>query len=92
MEQNRQDKDLKDRDRIIIRKIRPRYKKILIPFLIISLIVAIILIWMTNKYLFKPIFEGKGSIRESSRTLAVRSASGSQNKEIVVFEKEECKL
>lgn len=75
MERNQENKD---RDRIIIRKIRPKYKKILIPFLIISLIVAIILIWFTNKYFFKPIFEGKGSIHQDRRTLAIQSMPGAE--------------
>jgi Na+/citrate or Na+/malate symporter len=78
MEQNRKDKDHKDQDRIIIRKIRPKYKKILIPFLIISLIVAIILIWLTNKYFFKPIFEGRGSIHQDRRILAIQSTPGAE--------------
>jgi hypothetical protein len=60
MEQEQKEKERKRQGRIIIRRIRPRYKKILIPFLILSLIVAIILILLLNKYFFKPIFEGKG--------------------------------
>lgn len=60
MEQEQKEKERKSRGRIIFRRIRPRYKKILIPFLIISLIVAIILILIMNKYFFKPVFEGKG--------------------------------
>jgi len=39
----------------------PRYKKALIPALIICFIIAVILLLILNKYLFKPIFEKKGS-------------------------------
>jgi riboflavin transporter FmnP len=48
--------------RLIFRKIRPRYKKALIPALIICFIIAVILLLILNKYLFKPIFEKKGSV------------------------------
>lgn len=46
---------------MVLRKIRPRYKKALIPALIICFIIAVILLLILNKYLFKPIFEKKGS-------------------------------
>ncbi len=78
MEQNRKDNDHKDQDRIVMRKIRPRYKKILIPFLIISLIVAVILIWLTNKYFLKPIFEGRGSIYQEPRRLVIQPTQGAE--------------
>jgi len=47
---------------IIFRKIRPRYKKVLIPALIICFIIAVILLLFLNKYFFKPIFKKKGSL------------------------------
>lgn len=47
---------------MVLRKIRPRYKKALIPALIICFIIAVILLLILNKYLFKPIFEKQGSI------------------------------
>jgi hypothetical protein len=72
MENNGSDKNQQQRRRIVFHRVRPKYKKILIPFLILSLIVAIILIWATNKYLFKPLFQGKGSLhRTESRLLAL---------------------
>ena len=46
---------------MVLRKIRPRYRKALIPALIICFIIAVILLLILNKYLFKPIFERKGS-------------------------------
>jgi riboflavin transporter FmnP len=46
---------------MVLRKIRPRYKKALIPALIICFIIAVILLLILNKYFFKPIFEKKGS-------------------------------
>jgi len=58
---------------IIFRKIRPRYKKILIPFLIISFIIAVILLIILNKYFFKPIFEKKGSVEPRTPMFVVRS-------------------
>jgi predicted membrane protein len=73
MEQEQKEKEHKSRGRIIIRRIRPRYKKILIPFLIISLIVAIILIVLLNKYFFKPIFEGKGFNPGNNRKALVKT-------------------
>jgi len=47
---------------LIFRKIRPRYKKVLIPALIICFIIAVILLLILNKYFFKPILEKKGSL------------------------------
>jgi riboflavin transporter FmnP len=47
---------------MVLRKIRPRYRKALIPALIICFIIAVILLLILNKYLFKPIFEKKGSV------------------------------
>ena len=61
MSENHKGKDLKLR-----RKVRPRYNKLLIPALIISLIIAVILILILNKYLFKPAFEKKGSLRPNT--------------------------
>jgi hypothetical protein len=76
MEQKRKDKDHKDGHRIIIRRVRPRYKKALIPALIISLIIAIILILIMKKYFLTPIFEGRGSMHWRETTVVVRSAGG----------------
>lgn len=47
--------------RLVFRKIRPRYKTILISALIICFIIAVILLMVLNKYLLTPIFEKKGS-------------------------------
>jgi predicted membrane protein len=73
MKQDQKEKEHKSRGRIIIRRIRPRYKKILIPFLILSLIVAIILILLMNKYFFKPVFEGKGFNPANDRKTLVQA-------------------
>ncbi len=59
----------------IIRKIRPRYNKALVPALIISLIIAVILILILNKYLFKPIFEKRGSLDSDQPLVAMRSGN-----------------
>jgi len=72
MENNGSDQNRPEKRRIRFRRIRPRYRKILIPFLILSLIVAVILIWITNKYFFRPIFEGKGSIHQGSCQLVAQ--------------------
>jgi riboflavin transporter FmnP len=58
---------------IIFRKIRPRYKKALIPALIISFIIAVILLLILNKYFFKPIFEKKGSREIRTPVVAMKS-------------------
>jgi serine/threonine protein kinase len=47
---------------LVFRKVRPRYKTLLIPALIISLIIAITMLVILSKYLLKPILEKKGSV------------------------------
>ena len=71
MNSNQKRKDLRS-----IRRVRPRYKKALIPALIISLIIAIVLILIMKKYFLTPIFEGRGSIHQSGTTVVVRSGGG----------------
>jgi hypothetical protein len=48
---------------LFFKKIRPRYKKVLIFALIISLIIAVLLLLFFNKYFFKPVLENKGSVK-----------------------------
>jgi riboflavin transporter FmnP len=55
---------------MVLRKIRPRYKKALIPALIICFIIAVILLLILNKYFFRPIFEKRGSV-PSNRSMGV---------------------
>jgi predicted membrane protein len=55
---------------LIFRKIRPKYRKILIPFLILSFIVAVVLLVFFYRYFFKPAFQKKGSL-EPAHTLVV---------------------
>lgn len=55
MEEKRKPKDF-----IFVRKIRPRYNKLLIPALIISFIIAVILIMILKKYLLDPLLEQQG--------------------------------
>jgi hypothetical protein len=76
MENHGSDQNRQERRRIIFHRVRPKYKKILIPFLILSLIVAIILIWATNKYFFKPIFQGRGSLHRTESRLLALSGNG----------------
>ncbi len=57
---------------LIFRKVRPRYKTLLIPALIISFIIAVTLLVILSKYLLKPILEKKGSVPRASPTEAVR--------------------
>lgn len=66
---------------IIFRKIRPRYKKALIPALIISFIIAVILLLILNKYFFKPIFEKKGSLDSQARVLVMNTEFSSVGSE-----------
>jgi TctA family transporter len=61
---------------IVFRKIRPRYKKALIPALIICFIIAVIMLLILNKYLFKPIFEKKGSVPHTGLIEVLSSSSG----------------
>lgn len=72
------DEDRKRKEMRFVRRVRPRYKKALIPALIISLIIAIMLILIMKKYFLTPIFEGRGSIRQSGTTVVVRSAGGTE--------------
>ena len=66
--------DRKPKQMRFVRRVRPRYKKALIPALIISLIIAIILILIMKKYFLTPIFEGRGSIHQSGTVVMVSSA------------------
>jgi hypothetical protein len=70
------DEDRARKEMRFVRRVRPRYKKALIPALIISLIIAIILILIMKKYFLTPIFEGRGSIHQSGTTVVVRSGGG----------------
>lgn len=70
------DEDRKPKEMRFVRRVRPRYKKALIPALIISLIIAILLILIMKKYFLTPIFEGRGSIHQSGTAVVVRSAGG----------------
>jgi Na+/citrate or Na+/malate symporter len=63
-----------------LRRVRPRYKKALIPALIISLIIAIILILIFNKYVFKPIFEGRGLLQQTTPVVVMRAEDGSEER------------
>jgi len=76
MSENHKGKDLKLR-----RRVRPRYNKLLIPALIISLIIAVILILLWNKYLFKPVFEEKGSLHPKTPVVVERIVLHMQNLE-----------
>lgn len=76
MSENYKGKDIKFR-----RRIRPRYNKLLIPALIISLIIAVILILLWNKYLFKPVFEEKGSLHPKTPVVVERIVPHMQNLE-----------
>ncbi len=51
---------------LVFRKIRPKYKSILIPALIICFIIAVILLVLLNKYLLGPILRKKGSVPHPS--------------------------
>lgn len=57
---------------LVFRKVRPRYKSILIPALIISFIIAVTLLVILSKYLLKPILQKKGSVPHASPIEAVR--------------------
>ena len=47
---------------LVFRRIRPKYKSVLIPALIICFIIAVILLVLLNKYLLSPILRKKGSV------------------------------
>ena len=51
---------------LVFRKIRPKYKSILIPALIICFVIAVILLVLLNKYLLSPILRKKGSVHHAS--------------------------
>ena len=70
------DEEPKRKEMRFVRRVRPRYKKALIPALIISLIIAIILILIMKKYFLTPIFEGRGSMHQRETTVVVRSSGG----------------
>jgi hypothetical protein len=57
---------------LIFRKIKPRYNKALIPFLIVSFIVAVMLLLVFYKYFFKPVFEKKGALDLTRKALVVK--------------------
>jgi riboflavin transporter FmnP len=63
---------------MVLRKIRPRYKKALIPALIICFIIAVILLLILNKYFFKPIFEKKGSVPHTALIEVLSSSAETQ--------------
>jgi len=54
--------------------------KWLIPALIISLIIAIILILIFNKYVFKPIFEGRGLLNQKTLVVVRSVEDGSKER------------
>jgi serine/threonine protein kinase len=51
---------------LVFRKIRPKYRSILIPALIICFVIAVILLVLLNKYLLSPILRKKGSVPHPS--------------------------
>jgi serine/threonine protein kinase len=59
-------RELISKRRLVFRKIRPRYKTILIPALIICFIIAVILLVLLNKYLLSPILRKEGSVPHPS--------------------------
>jgi hypothetical protein len=64
------EKKPKPRGLLLIRKVRPRYNKLLIPALIVSLIIAVILILILRKYLIKPLLEEQG-LHEPNRSVVM---------------------
>jgi hypothetical protein len=66
---------------LIFRKIRPRYKKALIPALIICFIIAVILLLILNKYFFKPILKKKASLNRGT-TIVVMQNKGVQSSKL----------
>jgi serine/threonine protein kinase len=58
---------------LVFRKIRPKYKSILIPALIIGFVIAVILLVLLNKYLLSPILRKKGSVPHPSSIGAMYS-------------------
>ena len=60
---------------MIVRRIRPRYPKFLIPALIISLIIAVILILILRKYLFEPLFEKQGLLDQGQSVVIVQTGN-----------------
>ena len=54
--------ELISKKRLVFRKVRPRYKKALIPALIICFIIAVVMLVILSKYFLKPILEKKGSV------------------------------
>jgi hypothetical protein len=92
MENNGSDQNHQQRRRIVFHRVRPKYKKILIPFLILSLIVAIILIWATNKYFFKPIFQGQGSLHRTEFRLSALSVNACEDAPSLTPEYQSCGL
>ena len=61
---------------LVFRKIRPKYKSILIPALIICFAIAVILLFVLNKYLLSPILRKKGSVPHPSPIGAVWLGEG----------------
>jgi hypothetical protein len=55
---------------LLVRKVRPRYNKLLIPALIVSLIIAVILILILRKHLIKPLLEEQGLL-ETNRSVVM---------------------
>ena len=58
---------------LIFRKIRPKYRKILIPFLIVSFILALVLLVVFYRYFFKPAFQKKGATQPEHTVIVEKS-------------------
>lgn len=67
----------KRRSLMFVRKVRPRYPKLLLPALIISLIIAVILILILKKYLLEPLLEKQGRLGQSQSVVIVQTGNPS---------------
>jgi hypothetical protein len=67
----------KRRSLMLVRKVRPRYNKLLIPALIISFIIAVILILIVRKYLLEPLLENQGRLGQSQSVVIVQTGNPS---------------
>jgi hypothetical protein len=65
----------KRRSLMLVRKVRPRYNKLLIPALIISFIIAVILILIVRKYLLEPLLENQGRLGQSQSVVIVQTGN-----------------
>jgi len=79
------DTDPKRKDIRFIRKVRPRYNKLLIPAMIISLIIAVILILLVRKYLFKPLFEEQGLLDRNQSVVAMQTENLREEEHPIIF-------